>query len=161
MNFQLIFPYLRGKTICLQRPFTDTGDFYVAFAASSTSDFFSLPSCIEFWACLKLDDKMWQNLRPSCTSPLNSYLNFSFYRANSTCTVVEDELWSKREPMQAVSSAKQEFTQHSDCRSAVFVGRWTRRRRNEESLSKRLIDETIDTRWMPLKVSKIFRQWAA
>lgn len=26
---------------------------------------------------------------------------------------------------------------------------------------KKLINETIDTRWMPLKVSKIFRQWAA
>ena len=28
-------------------------------------------------------------------------------------------------------------------------------------MSKRLINETIDTRWIPLKVSKIFRQWAA
>ena len=40
----------------------------------------------------------------------------------------------------------------------LFVGRWTRRRRNEENLSKKLINETIDTRWMPLKVSKILRQ---
>ena len=66
---------------------------------------------------------MLQNLRPSCTSPVSSYLNYSFHRANSTCTVVEDEFSSEQEPMQAASSAKQEFAQHSECESSSGDGR--------------------------------------
>lgn len=66
---------------------------------------------------------MLQNLCPSCTSPVSSYLNYSFYRANSTCTVVEDEFSSEQEPKQAASSAKQEFAQHFKCESSLGEGR--------------------------------------
>ena len=38
MNFQLIFPFLRGKNDVLPEA-VYAGDFYVAFGASSTSDF--------------------------------------------------------------------------------------------------------------------------